>query len=49
MMCDLACIAGFAVVTVITVAMVLNCEGLLCFGSRGLGDHQSRRPYRPLD
>jgi hypothetical protein len=48
-MCDLACIAGFAVVAVITVAMVLNCDGLLCFGSRSLGDHQSRRPYRPLD
>ena len=48
-MCDLACIAGFAVVAVIALAMVLNCEGILCFGSRELSDHQSRRPYRPLD
>jgi len=48
-MCDLACISGFAVVAVITLAMLLNCEGLLCFGSKGLRGHQSRRPYRPVD
>jgi hypothetical protein len=48
-MCDLACISDFAVVAVITLAMVLNCEGLLCFGSNGLRGHQSRRPYRPVD
>ena len=48
-MCDLACISGFAVVAVITLAMVLNCEGLLCFGSKGLRGHQSRRPYRAED
>lgn len=48
-MCDLACISGFAVVAVITLAMVLNCEGLLCFGGGDLGKHQSRRPYRPED
>ena len=48
-MCDLACISGFAVVAVITVAMAFNCEGLLCFGGKGLDKHQSRRPYRPED
>ena len=41
--------SGFAVVAVITLAMMLNCEGLLCFGSRGMRSHQSRRPYRPVD
>ena len=45
-MCDLACISGFAVVGIIAVAMLLNCEGILCFGSSGLRRHRSRRPYR---
>jgi hypothetical protein len=48
-MCDLACISGFAVVAVITLAMVLNCDGILCFGPRELRNHQSRRPYRAED
>ncbi len=48
-MCDLACVSGFAVVAVITLAMVLNCDGLLCFGPKGMRNHQSRRPYRPED
>ena len=48
-MCDLACIAGFVVVGVITVAMVLNCEGIFCFDTKGLRRHQARRPYRAED
>jgi hypothetical protein len=48
-MCDLACISGFVVVAVITVAMVLNRDDVLCFGTQRLKNHQSRRPYRPVD
>ncbi len=48
-MCDLACISGIVVVGVITLAMILNCEGLLCFDSTGLSKHKSRRPHRAQD
>jgi hypothetical protein len=48
-MCDLACFAGFGVVGIIAAAMMLNCEGILCFGSTGLHRHRARRPYRPDD
>lgn len=48
-MCDFACIAGFVVVGVIAVAMVLNCEGIFCFDANGLRRHRARRPYRAED
>jgi hypothetical protein len=48
-MCDLACISGIAVVSAITLALILNREGLLCFDSSGLSKHRSRRPHRAQD